>query len=178
VLRSICNLVGPGRTGWGTGWRGGKGRRGSERQVPWKVGGDIVPLRFGTQTTKPDLLPPHLAATRARDYDLCLNLSRLVFFSPFLLSSPYTTHRILTTSPPLNLLWHSWTRPRPSLSIAREHDPRRKRFFIQHGRFGTPTSHIMPAAEGSPRTLYDKVFQAHVVDEKLDGTVLLYIGMS
>jgi 3-isopropylmalate dehydratase len=36
----------------------------------------------------------------------------------------------------------------------------------------------MPAAEGSPRTLYDKVFQAHVVDEKLDGTVLLYIGMS
>ncbi|KAH7375164.1 3-isopropylmalate dehydratase [Plectosphaerella cucumerina] len=33
----------------------------------------------------------------------------------------------------------------------------------------------MPAAEGSPRTLYDKVFQAHVVDEKLDGTVLLYI---
>ncbi|RDW92136.1 3-isopropylmalate dehydratase [Coleophoma crateriformis] len=33
----------------------------------------------------------------------------------------------------------------------------------------------MPSAEGAPRTLYDKVFQAHVVDEKLDGTVLLYI---
>lgn len=34
----------------------------------------------------------------------------------------------------------------------------------------------MPAAEGGPKTLYDKVFQAHVVDERLDGTVLLYIG--
>ena len=28
-----------------------------------------------------------------------------------------------------------------------------------------------------PQTLYDKVFQAHVVDEKADGTILLYIGM-
>lgn len=34
----------------------------------------------------------------------------------------------------------------------------------------------MPVAEGSPQTLYDKVFQAHVIDEKLDGTALLYIG--
>ncbi|KAH8750542.1 putative 3-isopropylmalate dehydratase [Diaporthe sp. PMI_573] len=33
----------------------------------------------------------------------------------------------------------------------------------------------MPGAEGQPQTLYDKVLQAHVVDEKLDGTVLLYI---
>ncbi|RDL33667.1 3-isopropylmalate dehydratase [Venustampulla echinocandica] len=33
----------------------------------------------------------------------------------------------------------------------------------------------MPAAEGRPRTLYDKVFQDHIVDERLDGTILLYI---
>lgn len=33
----------------------------------------------------------------------------------------------------------------------------------------------MPGAEGAPQTLYDKVLQAHIVDEKLDGTVLLYI---
>ncbi|CAG8952423.1 hypothetical protein HYFRA_00001170 [Hymenoscyphus fraxineus] len=33
----------------------------------------------------------------------------------------------------------------------------------------------MPAAEGGPRTLYDKVFQDHIVDERLDGTILLYI---
>jgi homoaconitase/3-isopropylmalate dehydratase large subunit len=33
----------------------------------------------------------------------------------------------------------------------------------------------MPGAEGTPQTLYDKVLQAHIVDEKLDGTVLLYI---
>ncbi|KAJ2903764.1 3-isopropylmalate dehydratase [Zalerion maritima] len=33
----------------------------------------------------------------------------------------------------------------------------------------------MPAAEGAPQTLYDKVLQAHIVDQKLDGTVLLYI---
>ncbi|WQF83568.1 Putative aconitase A/isopropylmalate dehydratase small subunit, swivel domain-containing protein [Colletotrichum destructivum] len=33
----------------------------------------------------------------------------------------------------------------------------------------------MPVAEGNPQTLYDKVLQAHVVDEKLDGTILLYI---
>lgn len=36
----------------------------------------------------------------------------------------------------------------------------------------------MPGAEKAPQTLYDKVLQAHVVDEKLDGTLLLYIGMS
>jgi 3-isopropylmalate dehydratase len=34
----------------------------------------------------------------------------------------------------------------------------------------------MPVAEGAPRTLYDKVFQDHIVDERLDGTILLYIG--
>ncbi|TVY78287.1 3-isopropylmalate dehydratase [Lachnellula suecica] len=33
----------------------------------------------------------------------------------------------------------------------------------------------MPAADGAPRTLYDKVFQDHIVDERLDGTILLYI---
>jgi hypothetical protein len=34
----------------------------------------------------------------------------------------------------------------------------------------------MPTAEGRPQTLYDKVFQDHIVDERLDGTILLYIG--
>jgi len=34
----------------------------------------------------------------------------------------------------------------------------------------------MPVAEQAPQTLYDKVLQAHIVDEKLDGTILLYIG--
>jgi homoaconitase/3-isopropylmalate dehydratase large subunit len=33
----------------------------------------------------------------------------------------------------------------------------------------------MPGAESTPQTLYDKVLQAHIVDEKLDGTLLLYI---
>ncbi|KAI0132556.1 3-isopropylmalate dehydratase [Xylariales sp. AK1849] len=33
----------------------------------------------------------------------------------------------------------------------------------------------MPSTEGAPQTLYDKVISAHVVDEKLDGTILLYI---
>ncbi|RMZ76689.1 hypothetical protein DV738_g4853, partial [Chaetothyriales sp. CBS 135597] len=33
----------------------------------------------------------------------------------------------------------------------------------------------MPSAEKKPRTLYDKVFLDHIVDEKPDGTVLLYI---
>lgn len=33
----------------------------------------------------------------------------------------------------------------------------------------------MPSATQGPRTLYDKVFQGHVVDEKDDGTILLYI---
>lgn len=34
----------------------------------------------------------------------------------------------------------------------------------------------MPSADKKPRTLYDKVFQDHIVDEKAEGTVLLYIG--
>ncbi|KAI2624267.1 aconitase family-domain-containing protein [Hypoxylon sp. NC1633] len=33
----------------------------------------------------------------------------------------------------------------------------------------------MPVAESVPRTLYDKILAAHVVDERLDGTILLYI---
>ena len=41
---------------------------------------------------------------------------------------------------------------------------------------GTPDRAVkMPGATGTPQTLYDKVLQAHIVDEKLDGTVLLYI---
>lgn len=35
----------------------------------------------------------------------------------------------------------------------------------------------MPSAEGAPQTLYDKIISDHIVDEKLDGTVLIYIGM-
>ena len=34
----------------------------------------------------------------------------------------------------------------------------------------------MPSAVKPPQTLYDKVFQDHIVDEKEDGTILLYIG--
>lgn len=33
----------------------------------------------------------------------------------------------------------------------------------------------MPTAGGGAQTLYDKVFQDHIVDERLDGTILLYI---
>ncbi|PTB70942.1 aconitate hydratase [Trichoderma citrinoviride] len=33
----------------------------------------------------------------------------------------------------------------------------------------------MPASTGAPQTLYDKVLSSHIVDEKLDGTILLYI---
>lgn len=33
----------------------------------------------------------------------------------------------------------------------------------------------MPSATAAPRTLYDKVFQEHIVDEGKDHTVLLYI---
>ncbi|KAG6034934.1 hypothetical protein E4U41_006298 [Claviceps citrina] len=33
----------------------------------------------------------------------------------------------------------------------------------------------MPGTESNPQTLYDKVLSSHIVDEKLDGTVLLYI---
>lgn len=36
----------------------------------------------------------------------------------------------------------------------------------------------MPAPVASPQTLYDKVVSSHLVDEKLDGTILLYIGPS
>lgn len=34
----------------------------------------------------------------------------------------------------------------------------------------------MPSANRQPRTLYDKVLQDHIVDEREDGTLLLYIG--
>jgi hypothetical protein len=34
----------------------------------------------------------------------------------------------------------------------------------------------MPSAVKPPQTLYDKVFEDHIVDEKDDGTILLYIG--
>ncbi|KAI9774526.1 MAG: 3-isopropylmalate dehydratase [Geoglossum simile] len=34
----------------------------------------------------------------------------------------------------------------------------------------------MPSAQKKPQTLYDKVFYDHIVDEKPDGTILLYIG--
>jgi len=33
----------------------------------------------------------------------------------------------------------------------------------------------MPSAEGAPQTLYDKIISDHIVDEKLDGTILIYI---
>ncbi|KAI9830680.1 MAG: 3-isopropylmalate dehydratase [Phylliscum demangeonii] len=33
----------------------------------------------------------------------------------------------------------------------------------------------MPSAQKPPQTLYDKVFEEHIVDERADGTVLLYI---
>lgn len=36
----------------------------------------------------------------------------------------------------------------------------------------------MPGAVIPPRTLYDKVFEDHIVDEQKDGTILLYIGPS
>jgi hypothetical protein len=35
----------------------------------------------------------------------------------------------------------------------------------------------MPSAVKPPQTLYDKVFEDHIVEEKEDGTILLYIGM-
>jgi hypothetical protein len=34
----------------------------------------------------------------------------------------------------------------------------------------------MPGFLARPQTLYDKVFKDHVVDEKDDGTILLYVG--
>ena len=36
----------------------------------------------------------------------------------------------------------------------------------------------MPGIIKKPQTLYDKVFNDHIVDEKEDGTILLYIGKS
>ena len=36
----------------------------------------------------------------------------------------------------------------------------------------------MPSAAKQPQTLYDKVFNDHIVNQQEDGTVLLYIGMS
>jgi hypothetical protein len=39
-----------------------------------------------------------------------------------------------------------------------------------------PLTVKMPSAVQKPRTLYDKVFQDHIVDERSDGTILLYIG--
>jgi homoaconitase/3-isopropylmalate dehydratase large subunit len=33
----------------------------------------------------------------------------------------------------------------------------------------------MPSAVKPPQTLYDKVFEDHIVEEKEDGTILLYI---
>lgn len=35
----------------------------------------------------------------------------------------------------------------------------------------------MPGADKQPKTLYDKVFEDHIVNEQDDGTILLYIGM-
>lgn len=34
----------------------------------------------------------------------------------------------------------------------------------------------MPSAVKPPQTLYDKVFEDHIVEEQADGTILLYIG--
>lgn len=34
----------------------------------------------------------------------------------------------------------------------------------------------MPSADKKPKTLYDKVLDAHIVNEQEDGTILLYIG--
>lgn len=34
----------------------------------------------------------------------------------------------------------------------------------------------MPSADKKPKTLYDKVVDAHIVNEQEDGTILLYIG--
>lgn len=33
----------------------------------------------------------------------------------------------------------------------------------------------MPGAVRGPRTLYDKVFEDHIVNEQDDGTILIYI---
>lgn len=36
----------------------------------------------------------------------------------------------------------------------------------------------MPESVSNPQTLYDKVLSKHIVDEKFDGTIVLYIGKS
>jgi len=36
----------------------------------------------------------------------------------------------------------------------------------------------MPSVVKGPQTLYDKVLEEHIVDEREDGTLLLYIGTS
>lgn len=35
----------------------------------------------------------------------------------------------------------------------------------------------MPSAIPKPKTLYDKVFDDHIVNQQEDGTTLLYIGL-
>ena len=35
----------------------------------------------------------------------------------------------------------------------------------------------MPGVVKGPQTLYDKIFNEHIVNETEDGTILLYIGM-
>ena len=39
-----------------------------------------------------------------------------------------------------------------------------------------PRGPNMLSVDQKPRTLYDKVFQDHIIDERDDGTILLYIG--
>lgn len=39
-----------------------------------------------------------------------------------------------------------------------------------------PFAAAMPSADKKPKTLYDKVLDAHIVNEQEDGTILLYIG--
>lgn len=79
--------------------------------------------------------------------------------------APHLSHHsslpnLLSSSPPLPLPAHL-SHPQPSdLHVA------------QRVRCN------MPSAVKPPRTLYDKVFEDHIVDEKDDGTILLYIGMS
>jgi 3-isopropylmalate dehydratase len=34
----------------------------------------------------------------------------------------------------------------------------------------------MPGVDAKPKTLYDKVFGDHIVNEQEDGTILIYIG--
>jgi hypothetical protein len=52
-------------------------------------------------------------------------------------------------------------------------------FLIVFDRFSRLTTpyFIMPGADKKLKTLYDKVFEDHIVNEQHDGTILLYIGM-